>query len=98
MGFSPNKILSVFIFEGLIIGFIGSLLGLFISACIIYYLGTYPVILPMDIYQVDAIPIKPEIWDFILTMSAAIIMVCVSSFVPAFYASKLNPVEILRSL
>lgn len=96
IGFTPKKILLLYILEGFLIGVIGSILGLVLSLAIVFILGSYPLSLPMDIYQVDTVPVKFETFDLFITAVCAVIMVTLSSVVPAYYASKLDPVEILR--
>lgn len=96
VGFTANKISITFILESLLIGITGSIGGMLLSILVVYLLGSYPISLPMDIYQVEVIPIAFEIRDASLTVLAAIMMLCISAMVPAYYAAKLDPVEILR--
>jgi lipoprotein-releasing system permease protein len=96
IGFTPDKVLWTFIYESILIGVIGSIGGIILSLLVVYYLGNYPISLPMDVYQVEIIPVEVQNMDILLTAFAAVIMVCLSSMIPAFYASRLDPVEILR--
>lgn len=98
VGLTAKNILVTFILEGLLIGIVGSILGLILSLLVVFYLANYPIYLPMDVYQVETIPVQLKFYDVLLTMVSAILMVCLSSMVPAFYASKLDPVEILRRI
>jgi lipoprotein-releasing system permease protein len=96
IGFTSRQVLLTFIIEGFVIALVGSLSGLIIAVAVISYLGNCPVNLPMDVYQVDAIPVELRNRDIIITFLSAIAMVCISSIVPASYASRLDPVEVLR--
>ena len=96
MGFKRKQILITFLVEGVMVGVVGATLGIVISLLGIHYLSTCTLVLPIDIYQVDRIPIEFKVVDMFKTIVAAIILVCLSSLVPAFYAAKLDPVEVLR--
>ena len=96
VGFAGRKILFTFLFEGFFIGIVGSIIGFFIALGIVFYLSTSPVALPMDVYQVNNVPVSLEYRDVIITILSAVLMVWLSSLVPAFYASRLDPVEVLR--
>lgn len=96
IGFTSRQILITFLLEGFFIGLIGSLSGAIIALIGVFYLDNYPLALPMDVYQVDVVPVVLQIKDICITMLAAIFMVWISSVVPAVYASKMDPVEVLR--
>lgn len=96
MGFKRKQILFTFLLEGFMVGVVGATLGIVISLLGIHYLSTCTLSLPIDIYQVDHIPIEFKVVDMFKTTMAAIVLVCLSSIVPAFYAAKLDPVEVLR--
>jgi len=96
IGFTPMKVLITFLIEGFVIGLIGSIAGVAIALVSVYYLGSYPLTLPMDVYQVETIPVKIEMLDIFLTGLASVFMVCLCCCVPAYYASKLDPVDVLR--
>ncbi|MGD9579858.1 MAG: ABC transporter permease [Vampirovibrionia bacterium] len=97
MGFKSKQILITYLLEALMLGIIGSLIGIFISLVVIYYLSTYPMVLPIDIYQVESIPIEFNLFDMFKTVLSTVFLVCISSVIPAFYAAKLDPVEVLRT-
>lgn len=96
IGFTRKNILLIFILESLIIGIVGSILGLILAFIAIFYFKNYPVALPMDVYQVAFIPVELKATDAIITIFTTIFIVCLSSIIPAFYAARLDPVEILR--
>lgn len=98
MGFSPRKICIVFILEALFIALIGSIVGIFLALMIVYYLSHYPVNLPMDVYQVSTVPVKLDNFDVFITILFTLIIMALSALVPALYASRLDPVEILRRI
>lgn len=96
MGFKRKQVMLTFLLEGVMVGVVGAALGVLISLLGIHYLSSCTVALPIDIYQVDHIPIEFKVADMFKTTLAAVILVCLSSIVPASYAAKLDPVEVLR--
>lgn len=98
IGFNSKQILYTYLFEGIFIGLIGSLSGMIIALLVTFYLSEFPLALPVDVYQVEVIPVILRPRDMFLTMLSAVIIFCISSFVPAYYASRLDPVQILRRI
>lgn len=96
IGFTSRHVLFTFVLEGLLIALIGSVLGLLIALGVVAYIANFPLNLPMDVYQVESIPVELKYSDVVITSLCAIVMVCLSSIVPAYYASRLDPVEVLR--
>lgn len=96
VGLKSKQILITFLLEGFMLGVVGSALGVALSLLVIHYLSNCPLALPIDIYQVDLVPIEFKVSDMFKTTFAAIVLVCLSGIVPAFYAARLDPVEVLR--
>lgn len=96
IGFTSRHVLFTFVLEGLLIALIGSVLGLLMALGVVTYIANFPLNLPMDVYQVESIPVELKYSDVVITSLCAIVMVCLSSMVPAYYASRLDPVEVLR--
>ena len=97
MGATNKGIMGIFVFQGLIIGVVGTLLGVIGGYIICYLIGTYEIIkLPADVYYLSHLPVKTKPLDFLLVSVSAIIISLVSTIYPAYQAAKLNPVEPLR--
>ncbi|MBD3224535.1 MAG: FtsX-like permease family protein [Caldithrix sp.] len=97
MGASSVSILKIFVFEGLLVGVIGTVLGSIIG----YSLGFaqlyfHLISLPGDVYLISALPILMKWTDFIAIASVSILLSLVASFYPAYKASRLVPVEAIR--
>lgn len=97
IGMRAKDVRRVFIFQGLVIGGLGIMLGAIGGGILIYLLKTYPIIkLPSDIYYIDRLPVAPTVKDFVLIIGSAFIITFVSTIYPALRASKFDPVIALR--
>jgi len=97
MGASSKSIMSIFIFQGLFVGLIGTLLGLMSGSFLCHLLARYKFIkLPPDIYYITTLPVRMEWLDVVSIALAAIIISFLATIYPSWHASKLNAVEALR--
>lgn len=97
MGSTNRGIMSIFMFQGFIIGLIGTVIGLGGGYALSYILNTSQIIkLPPDIYYLSHLPVKTNLSDFISVSLSAILISFLSTIYPAWQAAKLNPVEPLR--
>lgn len=97
MGATRQSIMKIFMAEGLIIGVTGTLLGVGGGYLIGYLLDKYQFIkLPSDVYHLDRLPVNMQPLDFVLVSVSAILISFLATLYPAWSASRLNPVEVLR--
>ena len=97
MGATHRSIRKIFVFNGTVIGAIGTALGtvLGIAGCIL--LKHYKFIeLPGDVYYFTTLPVQLEWFDVLVIIAAAMAICFLSTIYPAYKASQLNPVEALR--
>lgn len=105
LGSSSSSILCIFILQGLLIGCIGTFIGLILGIILTWYIN--PVaewiawMLGVDlfnstIYYFDGIPTAIIPMDIFWITVSAIILTFVSTLYPAWSASRLNPVDALR--
>ena len=106
IGFSKFQIIRIFIFQGFIIGFIGSLLGLFFGVVIASNINTIvPFIeglfniqfLSKDIYYINELPSMIIPMDIVFVILVSIILSLLATIYPSQMAAKLNPGEILKN-
>ena len=97
MGTSSRSIMSIFIFQGLFVGLVGTILGLMSGSFLCYLLARYEFIeLPPDVYYISTLPVRMEWLDVVSIVVAAIIISFLATVYPSWQASKVNPVEALR--
>ncbi len=97
LGLSKKYIKRIFLLEGLIIGVLGSLLGLIIAMGLAFLQIKFQIFtLPEDIYFMDHIPIKINWLTTLFIISIGIISAVVASFWPVYRASKIKPAEALK--
>jgi lipoprotein-releasing system permease protein len=97
MGASSKNIMSIFIFQGLFVGLVGTFLGLISGSFLCHILARYKFIkLPPDVYYITTLPVRMEWLDIASIIVAAIIISFLATIYPSWQASKVNPVEALR--
>jgi len=97
MGATSNSIMKIFMYEGIGIGLIGTVLGSLIGYSVGFMQLKYKIIsLPADVYIIDSLPIEMHLLDFIAISSIALILCFLASVYPAYKASRLYPVEAIR--
>jgi lipoprotein-releasing system permease protein len=97
MGASSKSIMSIFIFQGLFVGLIGTALGLLSGSFLCHLLARYKFIkLPPDVYYITTLPVRLEWLDIVLIALAAVVISFLATIFPSLQASKVNPVEALR--
>ncbi len=104
LGATPKKIIGIFAWQGVIIGFVGAILGVLLALLVLHYRLEIQGALAgvgMDPFPMEAHGIKlpavyrPEI--FIKQAIVAFIMVTIASIVPALFVSRQDPAKALRS-
>lgn len=97
MGATNKGIMAIFMLQGLLIGIVGTIIGVGCGYLLNYVLNTYQIIkLPPDVYYLSHLPVKMKISDFIAVSLSAVIISFLATIYPARQAAKLDPVEPLR--
>jgi lipoprotein-releasing system permease protein len=97
MGAMDGSIRKIFIFKGMVIGFMGTTLGVCLGFIMCKLLEKYKFIeLPGDVYYISTLPVRLEVLDVFIIAAAAMVICFVATLYPARQASKLSPVEAIR--
>ncbi len=97
MGASRRQILLIFLFQGMVIGVIGTLLGDALGILTCRIMDTYRVIpLSLDVYPLPYVPFITSMEQVFWVSLFALIISLGATLYPAYRASILDPVEALR--
>jgi lipoprotein-releasing system permease protein len=97
LGATPGFITYIFLFRGLLLGIAGALIGVTFGFILCYIQAEYGIIkLNPTIYFVDQLPIaiKWEYFAIVFAISSGLSFL--SSLIPAFVASRIDPIKALR--
>ena len=97
MGATARSIMAIFMFQGLLVGLVGTITGLAAGLGICHLLAKYKFIkLPADIYYISTLPVSVETVDVLFVALSAVVISFLATIYPSWHASRLNPVEALR--
>ncbi|MDO8282268.1 MAG: lipoprotein-releasing ABC transporter permease subunit [Thermodesulfovibrionia bacterium] len=97
VGATSGGIMSIFMIHGLIIGVLGTAFGVAGGYIVCQLLKTYKFIsLPADVYYLSYLPVRIDLFDFLIVPAAAILISFLATIYPSWQAAKLHPVEPLR--
>lgn len=97
MGATRSMIRRIFMLQGSIIGFIGTLLGYVFGLSLGWLLKRYQFIkLPENVYTLDHLPISITLSDVLIVGASAMLLCFLATLYPARQAARLEPAEALR--
>ncbi|MFP4571513.1 MAG: lipoprotein-releasing ABC transporter permease subunit [Desulfobacterales bacterium] len=97
MGATEKSIRKIFVFKGLVIGGIGTIIGTTLGIAGCFVLEKYQFVdLPGDVYYFTTLPVQVQFLDIAMIVAAAMAICFLATLYPARKASRLNPVEALR--
>ena len=97
MGTRQSQVRNVFIAQGVLIGVIGTAIGLLLGYAISYAGGHYHMIsLSPEVYSIDYVPFAPRLMDGIFVALGAIGISFVATLYPSWSAGRVLPAEALR--
>jgi lipoprotein-releasing system permease protein len=96
LGATDGAILRTFMIEGVIIGGIGTLLGVSTALALCTGFSWIGLRLDPDVYYIDRLPINVSAWDYTAVALAAITICTIATIFPARQAAQLRPVDGLR--
>jgi len=97
MGAKRRQIRRIFIYQGLLIGVIGTLLGLIAGYALSWLGGHYHLVsLSAEVYSIDYVPFAPRALDGVLVAVVAIGISFIATLYPSWSAASVLPAEALR--
>lgn len=95
IGYRPSRIREMVLYQGLLLGVFGGLLGLGLGYLVCLYIGS--ITLDIEIGGSHHLLISYD-WDiYLIAFIAAMISAFISSWIPARAAGKMAPMEIIRT-
>lgn len=105
MGATGKSIMRIFMYQGLIIGVIGTASGCMTGLAVAFHLADISrfvekllgiKILPGDVYYLTELPSRVNPWDVLTIVIGTMLISFVSTLYPAWRAARLDPAEVLR--
>jgi lipoprotein-releasing system permease protein len=101
LGMSPRGVLAVFMTQGVLIGWIGTAIGVALGLCVALNVPFLEQALDLhimdpDVYYISTIPSETRSGDVIGIALAALALTFVATIYPALQAAKTQPAEALR--
>ena len=97
MGAKKRQIRRIFIYQGILIGVIGTVLGLIAGYLLSWAAGNYHLVsLSAEVYSIDYVPFAPRILDGVLVAIVAIGVSFIATLYPSWSAASVLPAEALR--
>jgi len=97
MGTRKSQVRNIFIAQGVLIGVIGTAIGLVLGYALCYAGGHYHMIpLSPEVYSIDYVPFAPSLWDGIWVVLVALGVSYVATLYPSWSAGRTLPAEALR--
>lgn len=96
MGATDTAVLRIFLYQGAIIGLIGTAAGLLLGLAVCKILLVYGFPLDPKVYFISRLPVQVRPQEFILTGEVALAICIEATVLPSLYAAGLSPVEGFR--
>ncbi len=96
LGAADQAIMKVFMLEGVLIGAIGTILGVAVALAACLGLSWSGVRLDPDVYYIDRLPVNVDPQDYLMVGLAALAICTIATIYPALTAARVRPVDGLR--
>ena len=97
MGTRKSQVRRVFVAQGLLIGVVGTLIGLIFGYALSWVGGHYHLFpLSAEVYSIDYVPFAPHLWDGVKVAAVALGVSLLATLYPSWSAARILPAEALR--
>ena len=101
LGMSPRGVLAVFMTQGVLIGWLGTAIGVVLGLAIALHVPFLEQALNLhimdpDVYYISTVPSETRPGDVLLIALSALVLTFVATIYPALQAAKTQPAEALR--
>jgi lipoprotein-releasing system permease protein len=96
LGASDVSVMQVFAIQGLLIGLIGTALGIGTGLLACWFGKRFGIPLNPDVYYIDRMPVHVEATSVILTAAAGVLISMAATFYPALLAARVRPAAGMR--
>jgi lipoprotein-releasing system permease protein len=101
LGMSPRAVLAVFMTQGVLIGWIGTAIGVVLGVAVALHVPFLEQALDLhimdpDVYYISTVPSETRSSDVVSIALAALVLTFVATIYPALQAAKTQPAEALR--
>ncbi|MBN1968368.1 MAG: ABC transporter permease [Candidatus Delongbacteria bacterium] len=97
LGYSSKRIMSIFMYQGVVLGIGGTILGTILGLTVCAVQKKYEIISLPDIYIINSLPIQVLVVDVVLIIISSLIISFLATLYPAFNASRLKPADVIRN-
>lgn len=96
MGARSFGVLLIFMVQGLLIGVVGTLLGVILGGGAVWYLEAFQFPLDPEVYLIDHLPVKSSPAELITTVAIALGICIFATIIPSWWAARLLPADGVR--
>ncbi len=96
MGATDTTVLGIFMVQGVVVGVVGTVLGVLVGGGIVAYLDRIRFPLDPKVYLIDHLPVVLSPTVFLVTIGIALVICTASTIAPSWWAARMLPVEGLR--
>ena len=96
MGATGDGVMKIFMFEGITIGMVGTILGLLMGWGMCGLLQSIGLQLDPEVYYIEGLPVNMDVVEFVLIAGIAFHISFIATIYPSRRASRLRPAEGLR--
>jgi lipoprotein-releasing system permease protein len=96
MGATTGMIARIFVIEGMLIGVVGTVLGIGLGLFVCWGLQQIDFGIEFEVYRIDSLPVSVRPVEFVIAAVGSLVVSFLATLYPAARAARVSPVEALR--